>query len=194
MTGTELNRGTIPLGLIVGPGVLIGSISAFEDTPPVFTTVMLALPVLAIRLAATDAVSSVALTNTVESGEPFHCTVAPERNPVPFTVSTKAGPFADAELGFRLEMTGMAGPTTSVIEIGTVLPVPPGVSCTVAEYVPVVRLTGFTDIDRVPGTVPDVAERTTHAELAVAVHDDVPPPGLEIDTLWAAGAEMLPGA
>jgi hypothetical protein len=64
------------------------------------------VPVLAIRLAATDAVSCVALTNVVGRAEPFHCTVAPERKPVPFTVSVKAALPPATEPGSNDEMVG----------------------------------------------------------------------------------------
>ncbi len=46
-------------------------------------------------------------TDVVVSGMPFHCTVAPEKKPVPFTVSVNAGPPAVAEVGLKLEMTGV---------------------------------------------------------------------------------------
>ena len=40
-----------------------------------------------------------ALSNVVGSAEPFHCTTAPEANPVPFAVKMNAGPPAGAALG-----------------------------------------------------------------------------------------------
>ncbi len=43
--------------VIAGVGTLIGSIAAVEGFPPVFTTVMLAFPALAIKLAGTAAVN-----------------------------------------------------------------------------------------------------------------------------------------
>lgn len=39
----------------------------------------------------------------------FHCTVAPEGKPVPFTVSVKAGPPAAAEIGLKFVMIGAGG-------------------------------------------------------------------------------------
>jgi len=94
---------------MTGISVLMGNAAVFEELPPGLTTVMVALPALAIRLAATDTVSCVALTKVVGSAEPFHCTLAPERKPVPLTVRVKAGPVAVAEVGFRLVMTGVGG-------------------------------------------------------------------------------------
>ncbi len=43
--------------VIAGVGTVIGSVAAVDGLPPVFTTVMLALPALAIRLAGTAAVN-----------------------------------------------------------------------------------------------------------------------------------------
>ena len=59
-----------------------------------------------IRLAGTEAVNFVAATKMVERAEPFHCTVAPERKPVPFTVSVKAAPPWVVVFGLRLVMAG----------------------------------------------------------------------------------------
>ncbi len=42
---------------MLGVGTLIGSIAAVDGLPPVFTTVMLAFPALAIKLAGTAAVN-----------------------------------------------------------------------------------------------------------------------------------------
>ncbi len=95
--------------VMIGVGTLIGSIEAVEGLPPVFTTVMLAFPALAIKLAGTAAVSCTELTNVVVSAVPFHRTVAPVRKLVPFTVSVKAAPPAVTEVGLRLLMTGVGG-------------------------------------------------------------------------------------
>ena len=40
----------------------------------------------------------------MERAEPFHCTLVPERKPVPITVSEKVAPVAVAEFGFMLVM------------------------------------------------------------------------------------------
>src|SRR5689334_15759065 len=78
---------------------LIVNVSAFEAVLPGFTTITLAVPTLAIRLAGTVAVSCVALTKLVVSGEPFHCAAAPETKPEPLTVSVKVEPPTVAPLG-----------------------------------------------------------------------------------------------
>ncbi len=93
--------------VMVGVGALTGNDAAVEGLPPVLTAVMLALPALAIRLAATAAVNCVELTNVVVSAVPFHCTVAPERKPVPFTVNVNAAPPTVADAGLRLVITGV---------------------------------------------------------------------------------------
>jgi hypothetical protein len=87
--------------------MLMGNVVAVDAVPPLFVTVILALPGLAIRLAGTAAVNCVALTNVVVSALPFQFTVAPEKKSVPFTVSVKVGPVAAAEVGLRLVMVGV---------------------------------------------------------------------------------------
>jgi hypothetical protein len=92
--------------VIAGPatgGGLMVNVTAFEVVPPEFT-VTLALPAIAIRLADTEAVNRVALTKVVVSADPFQYTVAPDKKPVPFTVSVKAVPVAVAEAGLRVVM------------------------------------------------------------------------------------------
>lgn len=66
-------------------------VRALEVALPGLSTVMLADPAAAILEAGTWAVSWVALTKPVTSGEPFHCMMAPETKPLPLTVSEKAG-------------------------------------------------------------------------------------------------------
>ena len=72
------------------------------DPPDPVTTVMLATPVLEIKLAGTDARNWVALTNVVLNDPPFHCTVEALVKPLPFTVSVNAEPPAGVEGGLRL--------------------------------------------------------------------------------------------
>ena len=64
-----------------------------------------------MRLAGTDAVKLLLLRNVVVSGVPFHCTLAPDWNPLPFTVSVNAGPPAIAVVG---EILVIFGPVTMV--------------------------------------------------------------------------------
>ena len=64
-----------------------------------FTTVIVAVPVVAMLLAGTVAVSCVEETNVVVSGAPFQFTVEVETKFVPFTVNVKSGPPAPTQLG-----------------------------------------------------------------------------------------------
>lgn len=61
-----------------------------------------AVPACTIKLAGTEAVSWVAETTVVVSGDPFHVTTVVLENPDPFAVSTKAAPPDTAELGEML--------------------------------------------------------------------------------------------
>src|SRR5205807_4525050 len=93
---------------MVMPGGLMAKLTAWETVPSGFDTAMLALPTAAIRLAGTAALNCAALENVVDSGEPFHCTAAPERKPAPVTASVKAGPPTVVELGASDVITGTA--------------------------------------------------------------------------------------
>src|SRR5262245_49531508 len=64
------------------------------------------MSVAAIRFAETDAVNCPWFMNRVSSPTPFHWTIAPEPNPLPFTVSVNAGPFATAVEGFIVVIVG----------------------------------------------------------------------------------------
>ena len=110
--------------LVVGTGLLMVNVTAFDVPPPGagFTTVTDAVPALAIRAAGTVAVSRVALTNVVVSAVPFQFTVEPETKLVPFTVNVNCAPPAVAEVGL-IEVivgTGLLMVMTSVA-----VPVPP---------------------------------------------------------------------
>jgi hypothetical protein len=107
----------------------IVNVTAFDVAPPGFATVTLAVPDEAIRLAGTEAVNCVALTNVVESAEPFHCAVDPDTNPAPLTVRVNAGPPAVAELGLKLLIVGVG--TLIVIERACGAEVLPTLSLTV---------------------------------------------------------------
>lgn len=88
--------------VMTGPTTVTGltvNVSPLEAGLPGFTTVMLALPAFAIRLPGTAAVNCVPLTKVVESGEPFHCTAAPETKLEPLTVSVNVGPPIVAPFG-----------------------------------------------------------------------------------------------
>lgn len=74
--------------LIVGTGLLIVNVTAFEIPPPGagLTTVMDTVPPVAILAAGTVAVSCVEETKVVVSAEPLQLTVEVETKFVPFTV------------------------------------------------------------------------------------------------------------
>src|SRR5580704_17813545 len=74
-----------------GVGALTGNVSVFEIVPPEFTP-MVTSPGFEISVAATGAVSWVALTTLVVRAVPFHWMVAPVRKPVPLTVRVNAAP------------------------------------------------------------------------------------------------------
>ena len=110
---------------------------AAADVAPLSTTVTLALPAAATKLAGTCAVNFVALTKLVLSAVPFHCTTAPETKPVPLTVSVKAGPPAVAEFGLSDVIAGAAATVkVAVLDVTpfstTVTVTVPGVAIRVA--------------------------------------------------------------
>jgi hypothetical protein len=73
-----------------------------------FTTVIEAVPGLAIRAAGTVAVSCVEETNDVVSGEPFQFTVEVETKFVPFTVNVNCGPPGVTHVGSIEVIVGLA--------------------------------------------------------------------------------------
>lgn len=93
--------------VIVGSGGLMVNVAAAE-VPPAVVTVTLAVPTVEIRLAGTEAVSSVELTRIVVSAVPPHLATAPEAKFVPSIFSVKATPPAVAESGLRLVIVGIA--------------------------------------------------------------------------------------
>ena len=109
--------------VMVGVGGLTEKVAAADGVPPLFTAVMLALMTFTIRPADTVAVSSVPLTKVVVSPVPFHCTVAPDRKPVPLTVRVKDDPPAVAETGLRLVIVGVGGLIGNVDEVDELPPV-----------------------------------------------------------------------
>ena len=91
---------------------LIGKPTGFDTKLPGLTTVTVALPTEAIKLAATVAVNWVLLPKVVGCAAPFQSTMAPDTKPVPFTVSVNPGPPAVADGGDRLVIAG--NPTMSM--------------------------------------------------------------------------------
>jgi hypothetical protein len=78
-------------GLVITGVALIVNVCALDVPPPGlgFTTVIEAVPAVAIREAGTLAVSCVEETNVVTSVVAFHFTVEVETNLVPLTVKVK---------------------------------------------------------------------------------------------------------
>ncbi len=113
---------------IVGPGAMV-NVEPLDVTPPE-TTVTEAVPEDAIKLADTDAVNCVALTYVVDSAVPFQFTIAPEANPLPFTVSVNAAPPAVVLEGLSEEIVGPA----AMVNVEPLDVTPP--ETTVTEAVP----------------------------------------------------------
>src|SRR5205814_1825261 len=97
-------------GLVIAGVAAIVNVTAVDVAPAHvgFTTVMEAVPALAIRDADTVAVSCVEETNVVVSGVPFQFTVAPLTKLVPLTVKLNCGPPAVAQVGLSELMVGLA--------------------------------------------------------------------------------------
>jgi hypothetical protein len=95
-----------------GGGLMVNGVP-FEVTPP-DVTVTVALPWLAMRPAGTEVVSCVGPIKVAGKGLPFHCIVAPDTKPMPFTAKGKAAPPAVAEFGFKEEMTGLMAKETAL--------------------------------------------------------------------------------
>jgi hypothetical protein len=93
---------------------------AEETAPPAFSTLITALPAVAIKLAGTVALRAAALRRVVGRAAPFHFTVAPDRNPEPFTVRVKAAPPATAEAGVKVLIMGIGAITVNVCPLESV--------------------------------------------------------------------------
>jgi len=84
---------------VITGALAIVKVCALDVPPHGVTTVIEAVPAVAIRAAGTVAVSCVPLTNAVVSGPPFQFTVEPETKLLPFTVSVNCGPPAAMQVG-----------------------------------------------------------------------------------------------
>jgi hypothetical protein len=96
--------------LIVGAALIV-NVTAFDVVLPQeleLTTVIEAVPAVAMRDAVTVAVSCVEETNAVASGVPFQFTVEPETKFVPVTVNVNCGPPAAAQVGLSELRVGTA--------------------------------------------------------------------------------------
>jgi hypothetical protein len=114
-------------------GVLaIVKVIAFDVPPHGVTTVIEAVPTLAMRPKGTVALSCVAETNVVASGVPFQFTVEPEAKFVPFTVNVNCEPPALAQVGLSELTVGAA----LIVNVSVAVPVPlPLVALRVMLYV-----------------------------------------------------------
>jgi hypothetical protein len=86
----------------------IVNVTAPDVAPHGLTTVIEAVPAVAIREAGTVAVSCVEETNVVASAVAFHFTVEVAAKFVPFTVKVNCGPPAVAQVGLIELMVGVA--------------------------------------------------------------------------------------
>src|SRR5579863_3699642 len=132
-----MDVGEIDVSVGIGFGGLIVNVSAFDVVPtgnpcgPIplapptggfgLNTVTEAVPTVAISAAVMVAVNCEALTNVVVRLPPFHCTTAVFSKLLPFTVSVKAAPPANAEFG-----TSVVSTATGVVTLNVaVFDVPP---------------------------------------------------------------------
>jgi hypothetical protein len=93
--------------VITGVAAIV-NVCAFDVLPHGVTTLIEAVPALAIREAGTVAVSCVAETKVVVNAVPFHFTVEPETKLLPFTVSVNPGPPAVVQFGLSELIVGAA--------------------------------------------------------------------------------------
>jgi len=156
-----------PIGSVSGAVIVTGDevaaivkLAVLETPPPGFWTVMLALPIFAIRVPGTVAVNCVPFKKLVTSGEPFHCTVAAEvkippeeRKLLPKTVRLKVDPPAIAEPGLSDVMTGPPTVTGLILNVSALEAVLPGfTTVTLALPAFAIRLPGTAAVNCVPFT------------------------------------------
>ena len=162
----------------------MANVALFDVTPPEITVTAVG-PASVISPAATEAVNCVAPTRVVGSGEPFQSTTAPEANPLPFTVSVKAGPPAIALAGTSELITGGA------LMVKVALFVTPLESLTITVAVPgaAIRYAGTEAVTCVgPRKVVDSGE-----PFQSATASEVNPVPLSVNVKLAAPAVALAG-
>lgn len=138
----------------------IVKVAELETPPPGFWTVMLGVPVFAIRVAGTAAVNCPPFTKVVTSGEPFHCTVGPavkippeDRKLLPKTVRLNVGPPATDAPGLSDVMTGPPTVTGLILNVSALEAVLPGViTVTLALPAFAIRLPGTAAVNCVAFT------------------------------------------
>jgi hypothetical protein len=95
-------------GLVIKGVSSIGNVTAFDVPPHGLTTVIEAVPGLAMRVADTVAVSCVEETNVVVSAAPLQFTIDVEMKFVPLTVNVNCESPAAAQVGLSEVMVGAA--------------------------------------------------------------------------------------
>jgi len=98
-------------GLVITGGSATVNVAGLDVTPPQgfgVTTVIEAVPAVAIRDAGTVAVTCVDETKAVASAVPFQFTVEVETKFVPFTVNVNCGPPTVAQVGLSEPIVGLA--------------------------------------------------------------------------------------
>jgi hypothetical protein len=153
--------------LIVGTALIV-NVTALDVAPHGLglTTVIEAVPAVAIREAGTAAVSCVDETNVVVSAVAFHFTVEVEAKFVPVTVNVNCEPPAVAQVGLRELIVG----TALIVNVTALDVAPHGLGfATVIEAAPAVAT-------REAGTVAvSCVEETNVVVSAVAFHFTVEP-------------------
>jgi hypothetical protein len=122
--------------VITGVAAIV-KVTGFDVAPqvPGLTTVIEAVPAVAIRDAVTVAVSCVEELNAVVSDVPFHFTVEPETKFVPVTLKVNCAPPAVAQVGLSELMVG----TALIVNVCALDVPPPGLGfTTVMDAVPAV--------------------------------------------------------
>ena len=116
----------------------IANVAAFDVPPHGVTTVIEAVPAVAMRAAGTVAVSCVADTNVVASAVAFHFTVEPETKFVPFTVRVNCGLPAAVQLGLIELIVGAALIVITRVAVAALQEPAPLLAVIVTLVVPVV--------------------------------------------------------
>jgi hypothetical protein len=119
------------------------NVSEFDVPPPGvgFTTVIAAVPELAMSAAVIAAVNEVALTNVVVRGLPFHCAVDPFMKLVPVSVSVNAAPPAPVNVG-EIEVSVGTGFGAVIVNVSAFDVTPDGSPCARALFAPLKTTVG----------------------------------------------------
>jgi len=123
-------------GLVITGALAIVNVLAFDVPPHGVTTVIEAVPAVAIREADTVAVNCEEEPNVVARAVPFQFTVDPETKFVPFTVSVKPEPPAGAQVGLSELIVGAA----LIVNVCAVDVAPAQGFATVIDAVPAVAI------------------------------------------------------